>query len=75
VPRTRPPFPPEFRAEVVRLMGDSDELLSQLAKDLGVSEQTLGTWRRQAEDDVVSARGSPASSSRSCARCVGRIAR
>jgi transposase len=23
-------------------MGDSDELLSQLAKDLGVSEQTLG---------------------------------
>jgi transposase len=51
VPRTRPPFPPEFRAEAVRLMRDSDKPLSQLAKDLGVSEQTLRTWRKQAQVD------------------------
>jgi transposase len=51
VPRTRPPFPPEFRAEAVRLMRDSDKPLSQLAKDLGVSEQTLRTWRKQGQVD------------------------
>ena len=51
MPRTRPAFPPEFRAEAVKLMRDSDKSLSRLAKDLGVSEQTLRTWRRQAQVD------------------------
>jgi transposase len=32
-------------------MRDSDKPLSQLAKDLGVSQQTLRTWRRQAQVD------------------------
>ena len=32
-------------------MRDSDKPLSQLAKDLGVSEQTLRTWRKQAQVD------------------------
>lgn len=32
-------------------MRDSDKPLSQLAKDLGVSQQTLRTWRRQAHVD------------------------
>ena len=52
MPKTRPPFPPEFRREAVKLMRDSDKPLSQLAKDLGVSEQTLRTWRRQAQRDA-----------------------
>jgi len=52
VPKTRPPFPPEFRSEAVKLMGDSDKPLSQLAHDLGVSQQTLRTWRRQAQRDA-----------------------
>jgi transposase len=52
VPRTRPPFPLEFRREAVKLMRQSDKPLSVLAKDLGVSEQTLRTWRRQAEVDA-----------------------
>jgi transposase len=52
VPKTRPPFPPEFRGEAVKLMHDSDKPLSLLAKDLGVSEQTLRTWRRQAQVDT-----------------------
>ena len=51
MPRTRPPFPPEFRAEAVRLMRDSDKPPSQLAKDLGVSEQTLRAWRKQGQVD------------------------
>ena len=32
-------------------MRDSDMPLSQLAKDLGVSQQTLRTWRRQMQVD------------------------
>jgi len=52
VPRTRPPFPAEFRREAVKLMRESDKPLSQLAKDLGVSEQTLRTWRRQVKIDA-----------------------
>lgn len=51
MPKTRPPFPPEFRGEAVKLMRDSDKPLSQLAKDLGVSEQTLRTWRRRVQVD------------------------
>lgn len=51
MPRTRPPFPSEFRREAVKLMRESDKPLSQLAKDLGVSEQTLRTWRKQSQVD------------------------
>jgi transposase len=32
-------------------MRDSDKPLSQLAKDLGVSEQTLRAWRKQGQVD------------------------
>jgi transposase len=32
-------------------MHDSDKPLPQLSRDLGVSEQTLRNWRRQAEVD------------------------
>lgn len=51
MPRTKPPFPPEFRAEAVKLMADSDRPLARLSKDLQVSEQTLRTWRRQSQID------------------------
>jgi transposase len=33
-------------------MRESDKPLSVLSKDLGVSEQTLRTWRRQTEIDA-----------------------
>lgn len=52
MPRTRPPFPPEFRSEAVKLMRESDKPLSQIARDLGVSQQTLRTWRHQAQLDA-----------------------
>lgn len=58
-PRTRPPYPPEFRLEVVRLMRTGAHTPRQLAEDLGVSEQTLRNWRRQDQaehgerDDVL----------------------
>jgi transposase len=34
------------------LMRESDKSLAVLAKDLGVSEQTLRTWRRQFQVDT-----------------------
>lgn len=52
MPKTRPPFPAEFRREAVKLMRDSDKPVPQLAKDLGVSETTLRNWSRQAEVDA-----------------------
>jgi transposase len=49
MPRTKPAYPPEFKAEAVRLVGSSDRSLSRLAKDLGVADQTLRNWVRHAE--------------------------
>ncbi len=44
-------YPPEFKAEAVRLVHGSDKSLSTLAKDLGVADQTLRNWVLQAETD------------------------
>jgi transposase len=51
VPRTRPPYPPEFRAEAVRLIRSSGKPPSEISKDLGVSEQSLRVWIKQADLD------------------------
>jgi transposase len=51
VPNSRPPYPQEFRREALELLKLSEKPISQLAKDLGVSEQTLYVWRKQAEVD------------------------
>lgn len=51
MPRTRPPYPPEFRAEAVRLIRSSGKPLSQISKDLGVCEQSLRGWIKQADLD------------------------
>jgi transposase len=51
VPRTRPPYPPEFRVEAVRLVRAGGKLIREVAEDLGVSEQTLRNWVRQGELD------------------------
>jgi transposase len=50
VPRSRPPYPPEFRAEAVRLAKTSGEPIARIAGDLGISDQTLRNWVNQ--DDV-----------------------
>ena len=52
MPKTRPPFPAEFRREAVKLMRDSDKPVPRLAKDLGVSENTLRNGSRQADVDA-----------------------
>ena len=45
------PYPPEFRAEAVRLLHESGKPLAQIAHDLGVSTESLRRWRIQAEID------------------------
>jgi transposase len=39
MPRTRPPYPPEFRAEAAKLARSSEKPLSETARDLGVSAE------------------------------------
>ena len=50
VPRTRPAYPEEFRREAIELLlaGRSP---SERAESLGVLQQTLRNWRRQAQID------------------------
>ncbi len=57
MPRTHPPYPPEFRAEAVRLARCSGKSLPTLAADLGVSTEALRHWLRQ--DAADAGRGQP----------------
>src|SRR5215213_9750040 len=50
MPNTRPAYPPEFRREAVQMLR-AGRTPRELAASLGVSEQTLRNWRRQAEAD------------------------
>src|SRR5918997_265583 len=52
MPRTHRPYPPEFRAEAVRLARGSDKSIPALAADLGVSSEALRHWLRRADADV-----------------------
>ena len=51
MPRTRPPYPPEFRAEAVRLARSAEQPLARTARDLGVSLETLRAWVKRADLD------------------------
>jgi transposase len=52
VPRSRPPYPDEFRAEAIRLVKRSGESIRKIASDLGISDQTLRNWVHQAGVDA-----------------------
>ena len=56
MPRTRPPYPPEFRRQAIELVR-SGVPIKQAAADLGVSEQTLRNWVRQGDVDAGRAEG------------------
>ena len=51
MPKTRPPYPPEFRAEAVRLARQKGNTMTGVARDLGVSFESLSHWVRQADFD------------------------
>ena len=50
MPKSRPPYPAEFRQEAVRVLRSGVPLV-RLAKELGISQQTLRNWRTQDEAD------------------------
>jgi transposase len=47
VPRTRPPYPEEFRREAIRLAQLGDKPQRRLARDLGISDVTLRNWVKE----------------------------
>ena len=49
--RTRAPYPPEFRAEAVRLVRASGKPVAQIARQLEVAHETVRAWVRQADLD------------------------
>ncbi len=51
MPRIVPIYPPEFKAEAVQLVQQRERSLARIARDLGVSEQTLRNWVKQIEID------------------------
>jgi transposase len=52
MPKTKPPYPPEFRDEAVRLVRTSGRPLNEIAVDLDVSQQTLRNWVFAAQVDA-----------------------
>ena len=52
MPKTRPPYPTEFRARAVEMIRTSGKTIDEISRDLGVSDQTLRNWVRQADADA-----------------------
>ena len=48
----RKPYPEEFKREAVELLRSSGRPLAQVARELGVSTESLRLWRKQAEIDA-----------------------
>jgi len=50
MPRTRPPYAPEFRQQIIELVraGRSPE---ELAREFEPTAQTIGNWAKQADRD------------------------
>ena len=51
MPNTKPPYPAEFKLEIVRLVKESSRKISELARDLGVTSESIRNWIRQHEID------------------------
>jgi transposase len=49
MPKTYPRYSTEFRAEALRLVRTSGKSKTAIARDLGLSLETLRAWVRQAE--------------------------
>ena len=55
--RTHRPYPPEFRAEAVRLARTAGQPLRVTAQELGVSVEALREWVKQGAIDAGEAEG------------------
>ncbi len=52
MPKSKPPYPPEFRAEAIRLAQTSGRSHAAIARELGMTTETLRLWLKQADLDV-----------------------
>jgi transposase len=52
MPNPHPPYPPEFRAEAVRLYLSSGKSLKAICSELGISLESLRHWVNQAKVDA-----------------------
>ena len=50
MPKSRKPYPPEYRAEIVRLVR-AGRSIEQLSREFEPSHQTIRNWARQADID------------------------
>ena len=57
MPRGRPPYPAEFRAEAVRLARQPGHSMREVARDLGIANESLRRWVIQADIDAGTAEG------------------
>jgi len=52
MPRTKPPYPPEFRLEAVRLVKEGGRKITDVARELGMTSESLRNWIRQYDIDT-----------------------
>ncbi|MGH2450861.1 MAG: transposase [Candidatus Limnocylindria bacterium] len=52
MPKGRPPYPTEFRANAVRLLRSSGKSQRDLARELGISANSLREWATRTDLDA-----------------------
>lgn len=52
MPRSRPPYPAEYRAELVRLVREEGRTPTELAREFEPSAQSIANWVAQADIDA-----------------------
>ena len=52
MPRTHTVYPPEFRADAVRLYRTSGRGLKRTAAELGIAQESLRRWAKQSDLDA-----------------------
>ena len=63
MPKSRPPYPPEFRQQIIELVR-SGRTPESLSREFEPSAQTIANWVRQAERDEGQRRDGPTSAER-----------
>jgi transposase len=57
MPKSRPPYPEEFRREAVGLIRRGERTLREASESLGVSQQTLRNWLKSEDVEAGRAEG------------------
>ena len=52
MPKSRPPYPAEYRAELVRLVREEGRTPTELAREFEPSAQSIANWVAQADIDA-----------------------